>query len=151
MNSKICVVNKNNNARLILTKSSCDHDTSPGIGFSGGSPYISIPINDLVKSFESATEFSREALETALRDSLINEYGLCRDLDIEVSGDLIKIRLINLLQEPLKKYINRPIDPYVVLTLISLARAVGSSSIQLISRSYENSDLEIRARVIRNA
>ncbi|MFN3268748.1 MAG: hypothetical protein ACK416_05775, partial [Zestosphaera sp.] len=96
---------------------------NPGVGFAGGSPYLSIPVN-VFQDVTELEELSAQHVENSLNSLLAGELSLCKAVRVEQRGDLLVVDVIGLVKL-LSEYTKYPVDPVVLLLLAIIARLVG--------------------------
>ncbi|MEM1618575.1 MAG: hypothetical protein QXE77_03390 [Desulfurococcaceae archaeon] len=129
---RICAHSEAGYTLLVFSKKDCPSKPNPGMGFAGGFPYFSIPV-DLFQDVEKLEDLTDHALENSLNTLLASELGLCRIIRVERRGDFYVIDVIGL-SKLLAEYTKYPVDPVVLLVLTAVAKLVGESRVHLIEK-----------------
>jgi len=118
-------------------------ELNPGVNVVGGEAIYVIPIPN-----EYTLPISSELydIEARLRDTLVGEYGLCTDVDLGRSGELIRLRVIGidrrLLDIPLT-----PLNP-LDLTILSILTKLLGKGLYFERRVIEGSEYIAEFRVL---
>lgn len=132
LNNKVCVHSAPTSTLIVYSKTTCPDSPNPGIGFAGGSPYFSIPVN-VFQEVAKLEELSSQSLENSLHSLLVGELSLCKAIRVEQRGELFVVDVIGL-AKPLVDYTKYPVDPVVLLLLAVIARLVGEGKIHLVEK-----------------
>lgn len=133
LESQICVIKRGNHVLLVYSKNPCPIEVDPGVGFTSGSPYLAIPLKTLIEFSESSSETTSTLLERALTTLLIEEYSACRSVRVEEEGGFYRVYISGLV-EVLKQYLEKPIDPYTLLTLMAASIALTTRCVRLVDK-----------------
>ena len=133
LESQVCVVKKSDSVLLVYSKIPCPIEVDPGVGFTGGSPYLAIPLRTLSELVESSSEVISTILERALITLLVEEYSACRSVRVEEESGFYRVYISGLV-ETLKQYLERPVDPYTLLTLVAASRALATRCVRLVEK-----------------
>ena len=93
-----------------------------GVLFSNGRPYIAVPV-DRVSSSTAGERISAYYIEGELKESLVNFYGLCSDLEVR-TGKEVEVRLYRV-HPSLLKSPKMPINPVDVSVIVELTKLIG--------------------------
>jgi len=133
LESQLCSVKRGESILLVYSKTPCLLEVDPGVGFAGGSPYLALPVNVLNVLVESFSESTNTLLERTLIAILVGELSACRSVKVEVENGFYRVYITGL-TEVLKKYLERPVDPYTLLVLAISSAALRAECIRLVER-----------------
>lgn len=135
LDSNLCIVRKGNELLAVYSKIPCPIQVDPGVGFTGGSPYLAIPIEiPLVEGFEATGTVDQAILERMLRTIIVDELGMARELGLTITGNTYHVYIHGLI-EVLKDYSKYPVDPYVIVTAAIIAYTTSASSIRVVEKT----------------
>lgn len=144
LDGRVCVVSKEEMV-AVYTKTDCPASVNPGLGFTSGSPYLSIPVN-VFRDISALEESSAESLEGALRSILVEDLGLCRGVRVEAGGGNLVTVYATGLADVLREYSRYPVDPFTLLTAAATARLAGRD-VLVVERSGIPDGLRLVLRV----
>ncbi|MDW8083041.1 MAG: hypothetical protein RMI56_04485 [Sulfolobales archaeon] len=145
LGGRLCVTGGSGSLLAVYTKSECPASANPGIGFTSGHPYFSIP-TDAFGDVEALENLSEESLGSALAGLLVEELELCKSVDVEnLGGSLVAVHLVGL-SDALREYVKYPVDPYTLITATAIARLSGRD-VLVVERSTTPSGLRLTVRV----
>ena len=134
LDSNICSIRKRDMYLLVFSKVPCPLRVDPGIGFTGGSPYLAIPIEPLpIETPGSSSELSDKAIEDQLRSILVDELSICKSVRVESESGLYRVQISGL-NEQLREYVEYPVDPYTIITLSTITQITPMNCTRLINR-----------------
>jgi hypothetical protein len=145
LDSKIWITRRSDTTLAVFSRTPCLEDVDPGIGFSGGSPYIAIPIEIPATEYTASVEGS-EDVEKMLRSLLIDEFSICRNVDVSYEDGLYRVTVIGL-SSSLNEFMKYPLDPYTVITLATISRVLGARCVKLVDRRSIPDGVEIFIKV----
>jgi len=129
------LLEKEMNCWAVYSKIPCPIQVDPGVGFTGGSPYLAIPIEiPLVEGFEATGTVDQATLERMLRTIIVDELGMARELGLTITGNTYHVYIHGLI-EVLKDYSKYPVDPYVIVTAAIIAYTTSASSIRVVEKT----------------
>lgn len=144
LDGRVCVVGGEAMV-AVYTKAECPVSVNPGLGFTSGSPYFSIPVSAF-QDVSALEEVSAESLERALRSVLVEDLGLCRSVKVEAGGGNLVIVYATGLIDVLREYGRYPVNPFVLLIAAAMARLVGKE-VLVVERSSIPGGLRLTLRV----
>lgn len=125
LDAKMVIARKNGGTYLVLSKIRGTDLLEPGIGVNGNSPYLTIPVDNVLDDVEEIGDLNPVALEASLIEVLVRELSICNRLGIEMLEDrVIRLNLVDL-DRRVREYLNYPIDPCTLLTMVAVARLTG--------------------------
>ena len=145
LDSNIWIARRSDTTLAVFSRTPCIEDVDPGIGFSGGSPYIAIPIEVPATEYTASVE-SSEDVERMLRSLLIDEFSICRNVDVSYEDGLYRVTVIGL-SSSLNEFMKYPLDPYTVITLATISRVLGARCVKLVGRRSIPDGVEIFVKV----
>lgn len=147
LDSEVCGVHGDSGAFVVYTKSraTCSGGVNPGPGFTGSSPYFSIPVK-LPLEVQPLVELSGRDLEDILTSVLVSEMGFCKSLRVSLSGDLLEVHVVGI-SRTLGEFASYPVNPAVILTMATLARATGRSVV-LVDKTEIPGGLKIAVKLV---
>jgi len=101
-------------------------DAYPGIGVVGGKVFVAIPLSMLIKSYPllegSENIIDEYTLESVIKEKIVHEYSICRDVKVERKNDVVKITYYGLRKEVID-LVKKPVNPlkYLTIALLSVA------------------------------
>jgi hypothetical protein len=147
LDSKIWIARRSDTTLAVFSRTPCLEDVDPGIGFSGGSPYIAIPIEiPAIEYAETVSAESSEDIGRMLRSLLIDEFSICRNVDVSYEDGLYRVTVIGL-SSSLNEFMKYPLDPYTVITLATISRVLGARCVKLVGRRSIPDGVEIFVKV----
>ncbi|MEM1961949.1 MAG: hypothetical protein QW564_03655 [Sulfolobales archaeon] len=144
LDSKLCVIGGEPMV-AVYTKAECPASVNPGLGFTFGSPYFSIPI-DLFRDVSTLEEVTAESIESALRGVLVEELGLLRSVRVEAGGGSLFTVYATGLSDALSEYSRYPVDPFTLLMAVATARLTGRD-VLVVERSRVPDGVRLVLRV----
>lgn len=125
LDAKMVIARRNGGTYLVLSKTGGIDLPEPGIGVSANSPYLTIPVDNVLDDVEEIGDLNPVALEANLTEVLVRELSICSRLSIEMLEDrVIRLNLVDL-DRRVREYLNYPIDPCTLLTMVAIARLAG--------------------------
>jgi len=144
LDSKLCVISGEPMV-AVYTKTECPASVNPGLGFTFGSPYFSIPI-DSFRDVSTLEEVTAESIESALRGILFEELGLLRSIRVEAGGGSLFTVYATGLSDALSEYSKYPVDPFTLLVAVATARLTGRD-VLVVERSSVPDGVRLVLRV----
>ncbi|MCD6209114.1 MAG: hypothetical protein J7J67_02880 [Thermoproteales archaeon] len=93
-----------------------------GLGIVNDAAYIGIPSKYLFNQREAADALKKPPdLEDTLRFDLVEKYSLCRDLELSLDNDIIRLKLLSLTSAA-SEYLTSPLNPVKIAALLSVAK-----------------------------
>lgn len=135
LESRICAVKRDNYTYLVYSKTTCPLGVDPGVGFTGGSPYLAIPASTPSVLVESSSEptSSTTLLERSLTEILVGEFSACRGVRVEEEGGFYRVHIMGL-TGLLKQYLERPVDPFTLFVLVVSSEILRAGCVKLIEK-----------------
>jgi len=133
LESQLCGVRRSGEILLVYSKTPCLLEVDPGVGFAGGSPYLALPVSTLSVLVESSSESTSTLLERSLTAVLVEEFSACKSVKVEEESGLYRVYITGL-ADVLKKYLERPVDPYTLLVLAVSSETLQVECIRLVER-----------------
>lgn len=133
LESRICVIRKKDSTYLVYSKIPCPFEVDSGVGFTGGSPYLAIPVSTPSVPIESSNEPTSLLLERSLAEILVGEFSACRSVRVEEEDGLYTVHVVGP-AEVLKQYLERPVDPFTLFILIVSSEVLRAQSVRLIEK-----------------
>lgn len=144
LDGRVCVISKQPMV-VVYTKTECPASANPGLGFTSGSPYFSIPV-DLFRDTSTLEEVTAESIESALRGILVEELGLLRSIRVEAGGGSLFTVYATGLSDALSEYSKYPVDPFTLLVAVATARLTGRD-VLVVERSSVPDGVRLVLRV----
>lgn len=125
LDGEVCGVPAGGGTLVVYAKSkaACTGAVNPGPGFTGSSPYFSIPVR-LPLDIQPLEELSDKSIEEALSSVLVSEMGFCKSVRVIAAGDLFEVYVVGV-SRFLGEFTGYPVSPTVILTVAALARVTG--------------------------
>lgn len=137
LEATLIATRKNNSIYIVLARSNDINPPEPGIGFYKNTPYLAIPVDDLMKDVEELGEVDKSVIEAELNEVLVDEFSICRRIHIEHYNKTINLTLIEV-DEKIREFLKYPLDPATLLTMITLNKLI-NKNIALKNKSlYSN-------------
>lgn len=93
-----------------------------GLGIVNDAAYIGIPSKHLFEQREAADALKKPPdLEDTLKFDLVEKHSLCRDLELSLDNDIIRLKLLSLTSNAFE-YITSPLNPVKIAALLSVAK-----------------------------
>jgi hypothetical protein len=92
-----------------------------GVLFSNGRPYIAVPVDRV--GVTVGGRINAYSLEVGLKGTLVDLYGLCRDLEVKTGGG-VEVRLYRV-HPSLLDLPKTPINPVDALVIVELTKLIG--------------------------
>lgn len=125
LDAKIVIARKNGDMYLMLSKTGGIDLPEPGIGVSGNSTYLTIPVNNILDDVEEIGDLNPVALGAGLTEVLVRELSICSRLSIEMLEDrVVRLNLVDI-DRRVREYLKYPVDPCTLLTMVAVARLTG--------------------------
>jgi hypothetical protein len=130
---QICAIKRSDSTLLVYSKIPCPLEVDPGIGFSGGSPYLAIPVNIPTTLYEASGESTSTLLERSLTAVLVEEFSACKSVRVEEESGQYIVYITGLAEVP-KQFLEKPLDPYTLLVLTVSSSVLDATCVKLINR-----------------
>lgn len=132
------VTSKNNNIYIVLAKNNSINPPEPGLGFDKNTPYLAIPVDDLMKDIEGLGEVDESLIEAELSEVLVDELSICRRIHVEYYNKTIKVTLSEV-DGGIREFLKYPLDPATLLTMIALNKLINKNlALKNKSLSFNN-------------
>lgn len=145
LNNTICVSSSDGDALITITKKQCTPSFNPGLGFTTGSPYLSIPI-EASSDILPLSDIRSEIVEDSMNTILVDKLGLCKNIKVEQFGEMFIVYITGI-NELLVDYTRYPLNPVILLTLSTMARLLKAHRLQLVEKQETLGLLKLVIRV----
>lgn len=133
LDPQVCAIRRGDVTLLVYSETPCPFKVDPGVGFSGGSPYLAIPTSTPSTLYEATGESTSTLLERSLTALLVDEFSVCKGVRVEEEAGQYVVYITGL-ADVSKQFLERPLDPYTLLVLTVSSGVLAATCVRLIER-----------------
>lgn len=123
LEANLMAIKKDSNVYIVLTRSNNISLIKPGVGFEQNTPYLALPVGDLMKDIEELGEANESMIEARLSEVFAEELSVCRRIQVKQYNKTIKLTLAEV-DENIRGFLKYPLDPVLLLAMIALNRLI---------------------------